>query len=1012
MNNLDTTLELVTIAAAKYASDEDTIVEDLVDGIYEDNIIAAMEAGWHNNVVDAMCAVVGDASIIAHKHDIIIDILTYSKWDLLVQVMYREPYQAVIRKVLSRENKYTDVYSMIESKPRFSAVYTDFVKWFAMYSVCSYETGSFAGYIKTAFESFYYKQYKKDIWEMLREVDFAKKEADMKQSFSTKILKSTETSDVYINPLLTNIYLANKLLFQHSGHTLNMIVYDIVHLIINYRIGKYINSINERMTTLSLELLDTGLPLTNGNVPDLGEIPKGAISKISNAMDMIPKLYEYVAEKKLNERFLGDLREMTFTLGKGATSDSNCVWKLEDDTKETQGFLDRGKAISNYANFEILLNGVVSACVLIDCMEDRGMSVVDMYDADFFKDISLIRSIDYLSSLQYKDLIMQLKNTDEVTDSTELLDTFDRLVYRRAGSAENNRIDNKLRREKAYTFGMLKNPALKQKKVNSPFEKLKGIYLQLAAIPKTSDICMAAQKYTTFDPKQVLDIGYARAAVPADILGSVITQDTLTYNLFLQDKPVLAASYFREFKQLDISHIEFFPIVDKEDKQEILLFAGNTFQYNADVEGYIINNQVIRLSDLQEMMSSGETVDFSFVTSYTPKKIPVKLFPALLGLAESNTPKHQQSLNAVYGKHKDTAFGCRAYHDTVFALSCLQDDFLGLISKVKATLTAYIQNDLIDVADKVVQQFLVKEFDSKLFSAFLNDMFFFNGIDTKAYNAENLTADKSLNLFEKLLISAFLFEDYREMADRILQESCESTALRNLYYEFLATVDTKSGPTALFVLMYNYIHLQLHFHLRLRDSFELVFIVQNMEIRSLICELAYRFGTLDWVSKVTEDITFGYAVDSVSNADIIAFIKTMYMRLTIKYKYLLEEFNKYVGGCATMYSTLCNTSAVSTPATRREFKSYGEMFNKTRDKIGIPVLDRLREAYTCDEAGFFMRNGEYLRSYYGNAVYYIHRTGNLLMASGDAYYPIRYSEYTQESKEAEFVTIITNSLSF
>lgn len=1008
MNNLDNSIELLTLAAAKYASDSvieehsSTVVEALVDGLYDESIRMAMESGY-TNILDAMCATVKDSHIIVHKKDIIKDVLTYSKWDLLVQVMSREPYRKAIQQVLNKMNDHADAFGYINSKSRFNTVYFDFVKWFATYSVCTYEQGTYTGYIKKAFENFYYKQYKKDIWAALREVDFAKKEVDMKHTLSSETLTVAEKGDVYVNQMLTNIYLANKLLFQHSGHTMNTIVYDIFHLILNYRLGKYVDALNEKLTTMSIEILDTGLPCDENNTPMLYMVPKGALSKISNAWDMIPKLYEYVASKSLNEVFIADLRKYTFSLGKSATSDSNCVWKLEDDTKETQAYLDRGKAITNYANFSVLINGIISAYTLMECIEARGISVVDIYHPDFFKDIDLIRSLDYFSSLQHKDLILKLQQEELPETSTELLDSFDQLVYRRAGSKENNRIENKQRREKAYTFGMLRDPALKQKKVKTPFDILQGIYHQMAAIPKSYSIYQSI--IGTPNPDMITP-----REVPPDVLGSSMLYNTLDYNVFLQEKQILAKDYLSEYSNKVQNFIYYFPSIDEDFKETVLVFNGVEYPYREDISGFVVDGEVYAIEQIKMFIQSSGSSEVALLER--PKKIvePVELFPLYLGLHHTYSDRQLQVIERIYAKNKDTSFVCRQYHQTLFAISKVQEDFLGLVHKLREFLNFCIANGEYTPVKSFIGQFKRKEFNYELFSEVLFVMFNRYGIDTAKLSRDDLIHSNEYTLVEKLILGAYLKQNWKDFAYDAVIYSEAPAHIQNLFREFLSGITTDMNPVSVFVYLYNYLYLQILFHVRLRDSYEMLFLVQNMEIKSVICELTYGFHLLGWYESFVENMMFGCALDNIPSVEILTFLRTICKLLYAKYKFAMTAYSEYVNECANIYSSLYNYRTNHTPTSKQEFESYGIMFGKTQNKTGIPELDRLRETCVCDKYGFFLRNGEYLKSHHGNSEYYIHRTGNLLLISGDSYRPIRYSEYTKDSREAEFSTIISNCI--
>lgn len=1010
MNNLDNSLELLTIAAAQYASEDTivdkgiTIIEALVDGYYNEQIKILLSCGY-DNLLDAICSSVGDYNLTLHKQDVIVDILKYSRWELLVRVMQREPYRKAVRQVLYRMNKHQDTYRAINSKTKFEPVYFKFVEWFSKYSIGAYTQEAFTGFVKKAFENFYYKQFKKDIWATLREVDFAHKEADMKQSLSIQKLKVIEKSDVYINPLLTNIYVANRLLFKHSGHTLNTIVYDIFHLIINYRINKYLNEVNKYFTTFSIQLIDTGLPTEDAKELGMSSIPKGAFSKISNAKDMIPKLYEYIASRKLNSLFIGDLRDYAFTLGKMATSDSNCIWNLDDLTKETQFYLDDGKAIANYANFEIVMKGVLSAYTLIECIEARGFSVVDLYDPNYFKNINLIRSLDYLSSLQYKDLIQKLQNEDVPNSKNDYLGTFDDLVYLRAGSAENNRMDNRERREKAYTFGMLKNPALKQNKVETPFDTLKSIYMQMTSIPKTILIYNEICSINNYNHKNTVEF-------PAEIIGSHLLQNTLSYNTFLNDKELLTLNYLRNFEKKDTTFFFYFTSLDMSQIETLLFFEGNYYQLDADSNCFNLMGNPINLSDIKQMIneSNGNT-DFELIERPLVIEKSISIFPLLLGIHFSFSHDHFQMLDKVFSRFKNTSFIGKQYVYNILALSTMQSDFIDILTKLNEFSKTAITSGATQIVCDFVDQFIRKEFKTDVLNEFIEVAYSTLGCDIIELNESELISSTELSIMEKLILGPFIVEDYKTFSFDLITNSDITDNIKNTYLEFLNLINIDISPSSIFVLLYNYLSLSISFHIRLRDSFEMLFMVPNIEITSLMCELSTRYGLLDWHIKFMDYLDFGFALDTIQNKDIISIMRENCKLLFAKYKYCLNTYNDYLNSCPLVYTDLVNYVITNNPTSKHDFKAYGKLFNKTRNK-NIPALDKLRQMYICDANGFFMRNGEYLKSSYNDYEYYIHRTGNLLLISGDSYKPIPYNEYTKDNKENEFMNILINSLSY
>lgn len=1011
MNNLDSCIELVTLAAAQYADDsiivnDLTLVEALADGIFDAQIKELMK---YNNltIVDTLCSIVGDPHVVTRKHDIISDIITYSKWELLGNILYRQPYKNAIKNTLHNLTKYNDVRKYIESPVRFGAVYEDFVKWFMLYSVGSYTQDTYTGYVKKAFENYYYVNFKRDIWATLREQDVAKKESDMKQSLSIQDVKVVETGDIYINTLLTNIYVANRLLFKHSGHTLNTIVYDIFYLILDYRISKYVSKLNNMLTTCTIMVKDTGLPFSyndNGEIV-FANLPKGALSKISNARNLIPELYEFVADRKLNELFIGDLRENTFTLGKNATSDSNCVWRLNNDTKVTQSYIDQGQSIFNYDSFEKIIKGVVSVFTLMEAFEERGMSIVDIYDQDFFKDIDLIRSLDYMSSLKHKKLIRDLQNEPKPHNDERILEDFDQMVYSRAGSDQNNRIENKERRDSAYTYGLLKKPALKQSRVKEPFEKLRSMYAQISALP------LSLECYQNSLRK--LGAGVIPSKVQLDAIGNPAMTNDINYNYFLGKKPLLSARYLAEYKkETYICKVGLPNPTDGNVDVTLLSTDGLMLQMNKDTSLFQLSEEdFISLSELQNIILSEPNCGMTLAYDFTYDEID--LFPIYLDLHSSIETKHLQRLESLYSANKDTSFACRKYNDRLLTLSQVQASFVDLLYYVFEIIQQQFEAGNKKYANDLYMQFKRKEFVNDVFDdnlQFILETLY--SVDMNELYASNIMYIPNASIFAKLIMLACVDRsNWSSNAIELINCRSSNADEKNLFLEFVNLVDMDISPTTVFVLFYNFLYTQLNVHLCLRDSFEMLFLIRTIEIKSFICEILTRFDVLNWQNDLIDNLSYGYAIKNVFSREILAFMRETAKLLFNRYSYILSEYTTYSKSCTNVFEDIYKYSTYCTPTSRDEFKSFGELFSKTRPKTDDKSLDALREICIKDDYGFFMRNGEYLKSHHNGSSYYVHKTGNLLKCSMDTLEPIRYSSYILNGYESEYNQILFNCLS-
>ncbi len=1034
--NIRDALHILEIAAANYVNidkmDGGSLIEQLVDRVHTEKILEhynyMLASDQNYTLLDALCAVLKNAAITKHKQEIALDYITSNKWDLLTRLLSRDVYKNVVRDILKRENKFGLVtLRYINTDSRFDIIYYQFVKTFAKDSVGSFSDGHFGGYIAHAFQQYFLKEHKKDIWYTLREIDIARKETDMKQSLTNVELMVTDSSDFYINDLLKNIYQANVALFKHNGHTLNTIVYDIFHLCVNHRINSYLASINNKLQTFHIELIDTGRPqLTidekTGKV--IEERIKGASSKIGNGLKMIPILYDYVKEKKLNMNAIGDLREYAFTLGKDAVSDSNCIWKLEPVARATEKRIDNSEGIRNYKNFEIILKGIISVYSMINGLESRGISPVSIYDEDLFKNIEVIRYMDYLSSIKYKDLMLELQNSNKSENTCKVLDNFQDAVHNRAGSSENNRSDNQERRAKALLNGLLVEPPLKKKKIYSDYDNLYHVYLQLSALPRTLDLFKFIQIETGSLSQSDIDMVLNLNNVPPKYIGSSYMRSN-RYNKVLQSKPYLTDEYITAYQPINLQYTIPF-LSPTEEKQLHLIYNNEIIPLDKETNSFIVRESIFNKDDVIQLYNTSDECDFQLVEKPILEEVVIPMFDLRLQLSNSNSAEHIRELNKAI-KYKYSKDACMKFNLHYIELSKIQEDFIFFMNILKDFYSIACQYpEFSNLCKEFVNELRNKEFKEEVLEQFiLNSISNYFKIDLSILTFDALqqifSENENLNVFIKLLLVSLFNKDLNSIdveLDTILNISdANDTAL---YKEFIHSITWNdiNSSSKVFVLFFNYINSKLKFFTAIRDIYDILFLVVS-EIKTLTTELSTRYGLEAILPNMVSDIPDGIALDTLEDIVVIEFIKEIYKSSMDTHNFIIKLFTRYIHGCTHAFEHILDYNAIGRVIAKDEFRHWGDVFNLTKKETNIPLLDKLRELYSLDDSGFFMRNSEYFKgiSKDGHTKYFIHYTGKLLVQNSDGTYSSVHSlnlekELSDEERKMELNEIINRGLAY
>lgn len=471
----------------------------------------------------------------------------------------RDTIVEVIRNILRRENKFPNMNRLINSN-RIDPIIHAFAETFMKYSVYAFaREQSLAKYVGNTFQTHFYPNRTKDIWDIIRAPDQARNSLEFSAT-EVKELVQTSTDDLPINRHIKNIQKANSVLFRHSGRDDDNhgILYDIFYLIMIQLGRKEVEAINVRLNgappakgtsrdyhpAYTVKLVDMknrseSTPAARSTNPFLydqelyerkqqelsdGKNPyffaraevisgegRGISSKINNAIDLIPVLFDRVREQSFSLSQLTMLRTEMFHKELRSTDGKQSIW-IHDKEKQANRYLnvDTSDALTNYERFDIILKGVMSVYTLISEIEARGISLPEFYRGELFINTNVTRYVDYLSAVKSLDLIIDLQERVTNRDGGGILHDFNGMIYNYIGSLQNGHDIFRMAREYVDQEGFNGHPRLKTnvpelRRIQfkkTPFENLNQIHNVLSAIPYSCrDI--SAVVGSTLQPKSV-----------------------------------------------------------------------------------------------------------------------------------------------------------------------------------------------------------------------------------------------------------------------------------------------------------------------------------------------------------------------------------------------------------------------------------------------------------------------------------------------------------------------------
>ncbi len=482
-------------------------------------VYSALELSWsfyrlpYSSTIDML---------IPHYSEIVRRFMQSSKADMITELASRRCVSDAIRMHLYRSNnrKEASVYNKLRNSNRTEVVFDMFKEHFRERSATNFQfRGSFLNYIMHTYQNHFYNSIKKpEIWRALMEEDSTKEEQETGVGAIKYVEQGGQKTDLYIRDMLQNIGMCNDRLFEHKGHMNGTdaeggdrgVIYDIVYLILCHLCQCEAEELNRHLDGFRIEFVD---PL--GRDRPGRRYKKNVTAKITNAKQLVPVMFEYIRHGNFSTSRILDLRRESYKLGRSNTQGRDPVWKSENNDSEGQAsfFLDTPYGEENYKAFEVVFNGVASAYSILKAMRDNGVNLVEMYLSGrgyksktdkmaelfcaLFVNDGVYRNMDYMSSLQYLPLMMQLQ--DESTDaftqgqvalpgelgSGELLDT-EGMVHDYAGSEQHTEAHIIEQRRHAKYHGLLDKPKLRwREKLDTPYEKKRSVTHFMTTIPYT-----------------------------------------------------------------------------------------------------------------------------------------------------------------------------------------------------------------------------------------------------------------------------------------------------------------------------------------------------------------------------------------------------------------------------------------------------------------------------------------------------------------------------------------------
>lgn len=942
------------------------------------------------------------------KSEIIKTFLESNTSEMVTQLASRKEIQDKLKQMFRKSNKFRSTAANINDT-RVAEIFVDFLEVFKKNSAHAFRwSGTFVRFVMYSFLRFYYSGSKQDIWASIREVDVTRLEVEQ-NIIQPQILSESQSDDFLIRDYVMRIAEANNLLFRHSGHNddVHGIMYDIYYLMLCELVHRRVDAINAKFPEPILDFVD---PMDRKDGVYGVRANKGIAAKITNAKELIPYIFDYVKSGKLSIANLSDLRNCCFSLGKRECEGRNCVWVDVQSGGETSHYLDTPSARDNYENFNTVLHGVLGVYSMMSSLESRGYGLVESYDSELFRDKSIIRYIDYYSSVQHIPMIKQLQEAemDNKAYTDKLLD-FQGMLYTYAGSAENGNANIKENRADALLHGFLVNPKIKRDDIpKTQYDKLHVFAEVLDSIPKCHyQFLMSLNKNAR--------VGYMYSTwhdIPPTtvVLGR---HCELYYNYYMRKNSDLAKYYLigngeviADRKGL-VPNIKWtlkdslftgFTLQTSDGKFEnygvYLPFEHGFFVYdNQDFNGMTEGPLVLSLDSIKSAVARSTLNGvpmFQFVPLYTEllsqgvyaewvnKLGDAVSFPVEVGFVNINRKDIRKRLTNPrlvypYSKYAET------YYDWLSEVSQLEHSIIDLFKVMFVECVFWYSDTTLPVelrrnAKLVLNGLVSGDFNGTALNWILD------GLDQQA-RLDNLNWHSTLS------------QKYTPVDKSVLNivfgrtNVVSGAAVDN--DNVFAVLEGLEDPAERFIAICNYVDTRLSFLVLLRDSISILLNVIPVELQSLVCELDSRFHIVETLYKFAGSIvSSGIKLTSQSAEQIRASITEMREVCMRRFSDLVKDLHEYTQSCENEIASLVDYNVGVQNDKFSRFEVWGEGFNLMESYQDIPELSELRKIATPDSSGFLKLHGGYFKCYNNSEGYFVHRSGRLLRDLGGEYKPV------------------------
>ena len=960
-----------------------------------------------------------------------------------------------IKSVLRRDNKAKNT-SRIESN-RISVVVQKYSEWFAKNSAISFErVDSFEKYAVSAFKLYFYPSSKKDIWDILNENDAVKDSVEFNRISNAVEDIKTQKESLYIRDYIRNIRAANIELFEHNGNEdqFGSFVFELYYAVILELCGPVVANINSTLCDedFTVKLVDMkDMTESTSDIPtapylfDLEYVQsreksqnnfadilvwqgkqRSRSTKVKNAKEILRIILPFIKSRQLSVSQLSMIRSECFDGRYCKLESQKSLFNL-NDVGESYSLLNEEtqKAIDNINKEDQILMGVISAYSMMVGLEERGIDVIETYRGDAFLDPALTRHLDYESSLQYIDVIKEMqdaKTQPPIVDGTQLMRTFDDMVYHYVGSPNNGKTEFRLARAEVCNYGFNEYTRLKtdtrktqgRKKKLTQYEHMNAIFCALECLPVRTVDCakigfgkkltvgdIGAGRFTSLD----CNYFFLSSDEGRDYLNRLTTPNTgSTWDLNSIKLKSCEIYYIDEEGQTST----FKAIYDPYALEYVPIYVDAYTPYNAYAIYGIEFDYIQSATQLNQLQMYASTTQFSLDT---------------FGWQPTNNGYTLEFLGGFLNAHSDVVIDeIRMDNVDKFKIPHLQNFIkeYGVLCELHYYLKELLEH-IIARATIVMSSSELGVFDSKKISAYSAVI---DGMTSGTFNPDDLSLILSdlvetwntryleVEEYQKnLSIEAYQYSgayrsgvgdsaSYAYMARRcndilgklnadlggpsslelILFLCGEDSKLSKLpfYSELLCPLLECETAGARLISLMNLVSVHTKLWKVLRDAYQLIVgIGDKREMVTFTCELESKLRISDTLNNLTRCVSNVTLSSSSTSAESRMEVSEFVNLFSTMHGVLIQSLIKQIQKSTETFATLLDYS-VTAPEIHSKFSKLGNTFDMLGHYKYSLSIGRFIRNCDKDSAGFLMRFGKYLIANVRGYKYYIHRTGRVL----------------------------------